>query len=73
MDANKIRKCFLPGIAALFLSGAAFAAPMQTLLQEDFEGVSGKFSLNANRDAVKALVFIKIENGQFRYTATVNP
>ena len=40
---------------------------------KDFEGASGKFSLNANRDAVKALVFIKIENGQFRYTATVNP
>jgi branched-chain amino acid transport system substrate-binding protein len=40
---------------------------------KDFEGVSGKFSLNADRDAVKALVFIKIENGQFRYTATVNP
>lgn len=39
----------------------------------DFEGVSGKFSLNADRDAVKALVFIKIEDGQFRYTATVNP
>ncbi|MCW1884533.1 ABC transporter substrate-binding protein [Luteolibacter flavescens] len=40
---------------------------------KDFEGVSGKFSLNENRDAVKALVFIKIEDGQFRYTATVNP
>ncbi|HEY1123374.1 MAG TPA: ABC transporter substrate-binding protein [Haloferula sp.] len=40
---------------------------------KDFEGVSGKFSLNANRDAVKALVFIKIEDGKFRYTATVNP
>ena len=40
---------------------------------KDFEGVSGKFSLNADRDAVKALVFIKIEDGQFRYTATVNP
>ncbi|WP_367874057.1 ABC transporter substrate-binding protein [Luteolibacter sp. Populi] len=40
---------------------------------KDFEGVSGKFSLNADRDAVKALVFIKIEGGKFRYTATVNP
>jgi branched-chain amino acid transport system substrate-binding protein len=40
---------------------------------KDFEGVSGKFSLDANRDAVKALVFIKIEDGKFRYTATVNP
>lgn len=40
---------------------------------KDFEGVSGKFSLNADRDAVKALVFIKIEDGKFRYSATVNP
>ncbi len=40
---------------------------------KDFEGVSGKFSLDANRDAVKALVFIKIEDEKFRYTATVNP
>ncbi len=40
---------------------------------KDFEGVSGKFSLNADRDAVKALVFIKIEDGKFKYSATVNP
>jgi branched-chain amino acid transport system substrate-binding protein len=40
---------------------------------KDFPGASGKFSLNADRDAVKALVFIKIENGAFKYTATVNP
>jgi branched-chain amino acid transport system substrate-binding protein len=40
---------------------------------KDFNGASGKFSLNENRDAVKALVFIKIENGKFNYTATVNP
>lgn len=40
---------------------------------KDFEGASGKFSLNADRDAVKALVFIKIENGAFKYSASVNP
>ncbi|MES2996112.1 MAG: ABC transporter substrate-binding protein [Verrucomicrobiota bacterium] len=40
---------------------------------KDFPGASGKFSLNENRDAVKALVFIKIEDGKFKYTATVNP
>jgi branched-chain amino acid transport system substrate-binding protein len=36
-------------------------------------GASGTISLNENRDAVKALVFIKIENGRFTYSATVNP
>ena len=40
---------------------------------KDYSGASGKFSLNENRDAVKALVFIKIEDGKFKYTATVNP
>lgn len=40
---------------------------------KDYEGASGKFSLNADRDAVKALVFIKIENGAFKYSASVNP
>ncbi|MEI7929033.1 MAG: ABC transporter substrate-binding protein, partial [Verrucomicrobiales bacterium] len=40
---------------------------------KDFAGASGKITLNEDRDAMKALVFIKIENGAFKYTATVNP
>lgn len=40
---------------------------------KDFEGVSGKFTLNENRDAVKALVFAQIKDGKFVYKATVNP
>jgi branched-chain amino acid transport system substrate-binding protein len=40
---------------------------------KDFSGASGKFSLNAQRDAVKALVFIQIKGGKFTYNATVNP
>jgi hypothetical protein len=40
MDAIKNKKSFLPGVLVLILSGAAFAAPVQTLLQEDFQGVS---------------------------------
>ncbi|RYD46173.1 MAG: ABC transporter substrate-binding protein [Verrucomicrobiaceae bacterium] len=40
---------------------------------KDFAGASGKFSLNADRDAVKALVFIQIKGGKFTYNATVNP
>ncbi len=40
---------------------------------QDFAGASGKFSLNADRDAVKALVFIQIKGGKFTYNATVNP
>lgn len=40
---------------------------------KDFAGASGKISLNANRDAVKALVFIQIKGGKFTYNATVEP
>ncbi|MFT3992309.1 MAG: ABC transporter substrate-binding protein [Luteolibacter sp.] len=40
---------------------------------KNFEGVSGTFSLDENRDAVKALVFARIQNGKFVYHATVNP
>jgi branched-chain amino acid transport system substrate-binding protein len=40
---------------------------------KDFDGVSGKFSINNDRDADKALVFIKVENGAFKYSATVKP
>jgi branched-chain amino acid transport system substrate-binding protein len=40
---------------------------------KDFSGASGNFSLNADRDAVKALVFIQIKGGKFTYNATVNP
>lgn len=40
---------------------------------KDFAGASGKITLNADRDAVKALVFIQIKGGKFTYNATVNP
>jgi branched-chain amino acid transport system substrate-binding protein len=40
---------------------------------KDFSGASGKFSLNADRDAVKDLVFIQIKGGKFTYNSTVKP
>jgi branched-chain amino acid transport system substrate-binding protein len=60
---------------AMKRAGTTDSAPLRDAIAatKDFEGVSGKFSLNADRDAVKALVFIKIEDGKFRYSATVNP
>ena len=51
-------------------SGALRSAIAST---KDFDGVSGTFSINADRDAEKALVFIRIENGAFKYSATVKP
>ena len=40
---------------------------------KDFSGASGKFSLNADRDADKELVFIQIKGGKFTYNSTVKP
>jgi branched-chain amino acid transport system substrate-binding protein len=60
---------------AIKRAGTTESAALRTAIAgtKDFDGVSGKFSLNADRDAVKALVFIKIEDGKFRYAASVNP
>lgn len=40
---------------------------------KDFEGVSGKISMDANRDALKKLVILKIESGKVRYESGVEP
>jgi branched-chain amino acid transport system substrate-binding protein len=39
----------------------------------DFQGVTGKISLDSNRDAIKSAVVLKIKGGQAEYVATVNP
>jgi branched-chain amino acid transport system substrate-binding protein len=39
----------------------------------DFPGVSGTISMDANRDAVKSAVVLKIDKGHARYLQTVNP
>ncbi len=40
---------------------------------KNFPAVTGKISINENRDAVKAAVIIKIENGKQKYVQTVAP
>jgi branched-chain amino acid transport system substrate-binding protein len=40
---------------------------------KDFEAVTGKISLNANRDAVKSAVVLKVTADGFKYQATVAP
>jgi branched-chain amino acid transport system substrate-binding protein len=62
-------------IEAIKRAGTTESAKLRDAIAatKDFEGVSGKFSLNENRDAVKALVFAQIKDGKFVYKATVNP
>ncbi len=38
-----------------------------------YVGISGAYKFDANRDPIKSAVIIKIENGQQKYVATVNP
>jgi len=40
---------------------------------KDFVGVTGKITINADRNAVKPAVVLKIEKGKFHYVETVNP
>ena len=39
----------------------------------DFPGVTGKITMDADRNPVKPAVILKIEGGKFRYAATVPP
>lgn len=40
---------------------------------KDFEGVTGKTTLDANRNATKPAVIIMIKDGKFKYVETINP
>ena len=40
---------------------------------KDFNGVSGKISINDQRNAVKPAVILEIKGGQFKYKETVSP
>jgi branched-chain amino acid transport system substrate-binding protein len=40
---------------------------------KDFEGVTGKTTLDAERNATKPAVIITVKDGKFKYVATINP
>jgi branched-chain amino acid transport system substrate-binding protein len=40
---------------------------------KDFEGVTGKTTLDANRNATKPAVIITVKDGKFKYVETINP
>ena len=39
----------------------------------DFQAVTGKITINENRDATKSAVILKVEDGKFKYLETVEP
>lgn len=40
---------------------------------KDFEAVTGKINMNAQRDAVKSAVILQVKDGKFAYLETVSP
>jgi branched-chain amino acid transport system substrate-binding protein len=40
---------------------------------KDFDGVSGKITINEKRDATKPMVILQVKNGQFKLVETINP
>jgi branched-chain amino acid transport system substrate-binding protein len=40
---------------------------------KDFQAVTGKITINENRDASKSAVILKVEGGKFKYLETVEP
>ena len=40
---------------------------------KEFDAVTGKIMMNANRDAVKSAVILQVKDGKFKFVETVNP
>lgn len=40
---------------------------------KDFQGVTGKSSMDANRDAVKSAVVVQVQGNEYKYITSVNP
>ena len=60
---------------AIKRSGSTDGKPLRDALAAttQFEGVTGKMAMNAQRDAVKSAVILQIKDGKFRYVTTVEP
>ncbi len=67
--------------AAMVLADAMTRAPDLTNVAirdaiaatKDYQGVTGKITLNEKRDSVKSAVVLKVAGGRFKYQTTVNP
>jgi branched-chain amino acid transport system substrate-binding protein len=53
------------------LDGAALAAELAKT--KEFEGVTGKISIDAERNAVKPAVILEMKDGKPSYVATIQP
>jgi ABC-type branched-subunit amino acid transport system substrate-binding protein len=40
---------------------------------KDFHGVTGKMSMDANRDAIKSAVVVQVQGTEYKFITSVNP
>jgi branched-chain amino acid transport system substrate-binding protein len=61
--------------AAIKTAGTTDGAKVRDALAatKDFQGVTGKTTIDANRNASKPAVILTIKNGEFKYVETVSP
>jgi branched-chain amino acid transport system substrate-binding protein len=61
--------------AAMKTTGTTDGAKVRDALAatKDFQGVTGKITIDANRNASKPAVILEIKNGQFQYVETIAP
>lgn len=53
------------------LSAAAIRDALATT--KDYQGVTGKITINSERNPVKSAVVLKVQDGEFKYQTTINP
>jgi branched-chain amino acid transport system substrate-binding protein len=60
---------------AIQRAGSTDREAIRKALEEtkDFEGVTGKITINKEHNAVKPLVVVQIRGGQLRYVSTIKP
>jgi branched-chain amino acid transport system substrate-binding protein len=60
---------------AMTAAGSTDGAKVRDALAavKDFDGVTGMTTINAQRDADKPAVILEVQNGKFKYLATVKP
>lgn len=60
---------------ALRRAGTTESGPLREAIAStrDFEGVTGRITINENRDASKAAVILQVRQGKFAYLETVKP
>jgi branched-chain amino acid transport system substrate-binding protein len=60
---------------AIKRAGSAESAKIRDALAatKDFDGATGKTTINERRDATKSAVILQVKGGKFAYVETINP